>query len=355
MTLTYSLNDELLQDFVNISSGLFSPLRGFMDRADYASVTQTCAMKNGEVFPLPITLDVDFQTYKAAKTGDTIVCTYRSSEIGSIAVEDRFEIDPKADAMAVFKTIDSAHPGVAREMRRFPFRIGGAVHLTDDRYSGESMDPAALRNAFAQKGWSTIAGFQTRNPVHRAHEHLQRIGLEICDGLFINPIIGWKKSGDFSEAAVMASDDTMVGSFYPARRVFLQGLKTPMRYAGPREAVFHAIIRRNAGCTHFIIGRDHAGVGNYYGRYEAHELAKQLASKGNLGIQLLLLKEPYFCTICNQIVSESSCGHTGDARVEISGTLIRKAFSEGKLPDPRTMRPEISEVLLKIGKKAFIT
>jgi sulfate adenylyltransferase len=274
--------------------------------------------------------------------------------IGYIAIEDCYEIDPQTDVAAVFKTTDMAHPGVKKEMERFHYRIGGTVRLLDDRFSGESMDPESLRNTFAQQGWTTIVGFQTRNPIHRAHEHLQRIGLEVCDGLFINPIAGWKKRGDFSEAAVMASYDKMITSFYPRHRVFLQGLKTQMRYAGPREAVFHAIIRRNAGCTHFIIGRDHAGVGNYYGQYEGHDLARQLALKGNLGIQLLLLKEPYFCTICDQIVSESSCGHAGTARVEISGTLIRKAFSEGMMPDSRMMRPEISEVLLKMGRKAFI-
>jgi sulfate adenylyltransferase len=354
VTLTYNLNEESLQDLINLASGLFHPLKGFMNRTDYLSVITSCAMKNGDIFPLPITLDVDARTFKAAASCDKLELAYQSTTIGSIDIEDCYEIDPRTDAAAVFKTTDTAHPGVKKEMERFPYRIGGTVRLFDDRFSGESMDPEALRNTFMQKGWSTVVGFQTRNPIHRAHEHLQRIGLEICDGLFINPIIGWKKCGDFSEEAVMASYDRMISSFYPKHRVFLLGLKTQMRYAGPREAVFHAIIRRNAGCTHFIIGRDHAGVGNYYGQYEAHELAKQLAAQGNLGIQLLLLKEPYFCTTCDQIVSESSCGHRGDARIEISGTLIRKAFLEGKLPDARMMRPEISKSLLKIGRNTFV-
>jgi len=346
--LTYDLNDELLQDFINIATGLFYPLRGFMDRKDYDGVLESCTLKNGGIFPLPITLDVDQKTYDAAGSGGILALIYQSEEIGSIVMEDRFEIAPEADALAVFKTADKTHPGVDKELKRFPWRIGGSVRLTSTKFNGESLDPAVSRQEFKSRGWKTVAGFQTRNPVHRAHEHLQRIGLELCDGLFINPITGWKKKGDFSEAAVMASYKKMISVFYPQDRVYLQGLRTQMRYAGPREAVFHAIIRRNAGCTHFIIGRDHAGVGNYYGQYEAHELARKLSVQGDLGIELLLLKEPYYCTTCGQMVSESTCAHSATERVEVSGTLIRKAFAKGEIPDARMMRPEISQCLLEL-------
>jgi len=207
---------------------------------------------------------------------------------------------------------------------------------------------------FKDKGWKTIVGFQTRNPVHRAHEHLQRIGLELCDGLFINPLIGWRKAGDFSEDAVMKAYECMIEKYYPADRVHLAGLRTYMRYAGPREAVFHAIIRKNLGCTHFIIGRDQAGTGEYYGKYEAQDLARKLKENGDLGIELLLLKGPYFCAQCDQIVSEKHCGHGEGSVFPVSGTLIREALIRNERPDERFMRPEIADVLISLGQDKFI-
>ena len=193
-----------------------------------------------------------------------------------------------------------------------------------------------------------MVGFQTRNPIHKAHEHIQRIGLEVCDGLFINPIVGWKKTGDFTQEAVMAAYRRMIDEFYPKGRVHIAGLKTQMRYAGPREAVFHAIIRRNLGCTHFIIGRDHAGVGGYYGAYDAHALARELEPE--LGIHLLLTREPYFCKKCGQIVTDKHCAHYSTHRVEISGTIIRKYISDGSIPDEIMLRKEVFDAILGCGQ-----
>jgi sulfate adenylyltransferase len=353
--LTYEVNEELLQDFINLCTGLFAPCNGFMNSADYRSVVDTCTLTSGEVFSLPITLDVNKKTFDNAKKTDRITLLFNGHEAGSVVIEDCFEIDPLLDVRKVFATGERKHPGVNRELGRHRYRIGGKTFLKSGRFSRGSMLPEKLQNIFKKKGWKTVVGFQTRNPVHRAHEHLQRIGLEICDGLFINPIVGWKKIGDFSETAVMRSYEVMVNSFYPRSRVFLQGLKTPMRYAGPREAIFHAIIRRNVGCTHFIIGRDHAGVGNYYGIYEAHTLAQKIMKRNNLGIELLLLKEPYFCCACEEVVSENTCGHPATNKIEISGTLIRQAFSEGRVPDSRMMRPKISKAILGLGPEIFIT
>ena len=170
----------------------------------------------------------------------------------------------------------------------------------------DSLKPSETKMLFDSRKWKTIVGFQTRNPIHKAHEYLQRLGLEMCDGLFINPLVGWKKSGDFTQEAVMAAYEVMIERFYPSDRVYLAGLKTQMRYAGPREAIFHALIRRNLGCTHFIIGRDHAGVGNFYGEYDAHKLASELISKYDLGIELVLTREPYYCEACKEIVTDKS-------------------------------------------------
>jgi sulfate adenylyltransferase len=191
-----------------------------------------------------------------------------------------------------------------------------------------------------------VVGFQTRNPVHAAHEYLQRRGLDICDGLFINPSVGWKKKGDFSQEAIEKAYACMIKEFYPKNRVHMEGLKIFFRYAGPREAIFHALIRRNLGCTHFIIGRDHAGVGNYYGTYEAQELALKLSRSKDMGITLLLFKEPYFCKRCGTIVTEKHCSHRGKDIVYISGTLIRDMLGKGKYPDSIYMRPEITGLCL---------
>jgi sulfate adenylyltransferase len=355
MKLTYELNEESLQDLVNLCTGLFHPLTGFMNSADYRSVVDSLVLVNGEPFSLPITLDVEEKNYSLAKNADDITLCYKGQEVGTMAVEDCFEVDPVADVQKVYKTADPKHPGVKKELGRYRFRIGGKTQLKNDRLCEGSMRPDRLKDLFKKNGWKTVVGFQTRNPIHRAHEHLQRIGLELCDGLFINPIVGWKKRGDFSEAAVMRSYEVMLDDVYPRSRVHLQGLATPMRYAGPREAIFHAIIRRNVGCTHFIIGRDHAGVGSYYGTYEAHELATGVARTGKLGIALLLLKEPYYCCDCEEIVSENTCGHKEKSKIEISGTLIRQAFSQGRLPDPRMMRPQIAKAILTLGSDVFIT
>ena len=224
-------------------------------------------------------------------------------------IDDCYIVNQQNDIKYVFGTDDINHPGVSKELLKHKYRIGGKVTVFDKSILKNSLDPKKTKSYFKEKGWNTIAGFQTRNPVHKAHEHLQRVALDICDGLFINPLVGWKKIGDFSEEAVIDGYKSMIDTYYTGLNIYFDTLKTPMRYAGPREAIFHAIIRRNLGCTHFIIGRDHAGVGDYYGKYEAQELAKKIIKTDDFGIELLLLSEPFYCKKCGQIVSEKTCHH----------------------------------------------
>lgn len=254
------------------------------------------------------------------------------------------------DLFEIYQTKDLNHPGIKKEKLKSPFKIAGKIQLREEIYQ-DSLYKNILQDVFNKKNKEvkTIAGFQTRNAIHKAHEHLQKIALELCDALFINPLIGWKKEGDFTQEAVMSAYKIMFEEFYPKNRVFIQGLETNMRYAGPKEAIFHAIIRKNAGCTHFIIGRDHAGVGDYYGVYETHKLEKELNSANELGIELLLLKEPYFCSKCQEIVSEKVCSHKDTHKISISGTKIRKALISGEIPDERFMRKEVAQALINLG------
>jgi len=342
-----TVNEETLQDVINIETGLMAPLTGFMGEEDFRSVVDSCRLADGQVFPLPITLDVPEEKFEQLQTGDVLTLEYNGAAVAEMVVGSKFYMRDE-DIAAVFRTADNAHPGVRKERERSACRVGGKVRLTDKSLLADALKPEDTKRAFAEKGWKTVVGFQTRNPIHKAHEHIQRIGLEVCDGLFINPIVGWKKTGDFTQEAVMAAYHRMIEEFYPADSVYIAGLKTQMRYAGPREAVFHAIIRRNLGCTHFIIGRDHAGFGGYYGAYDAHALAREL--EPDLGIQLLLTREPYFCRKCGQIVTDKHCAHYDTDRVEISGTIIRKYISDGYIPDEIIMRREIFEAILGCGQ-----
>ncbi len=353
MKLTCDLSEETQQDLVNLSSGVFYPLRGFMVQRDYRSVVDHMKLADGTVWTIPLTLEISPDMYAKARNADRLYLNYNAKTVAYIDIEDVYQVNPKEDAVKVFKTGDANHPAVSKELRRSVYRVGGKIAVTDTSILADALTPEKTREIFAKKGWRTIVAFHTRNPVHRAHEHLQRVGLEYCDGLFINPYLGWKKPGDFSDEAIIKAYKVMVASYYPRDRVYLEGLKASMKYAGPREAIFHATIRRNLGCTHFIVGRDHAGVGAYYGRYEAQELATGIAASENLGIQILPLKEPYFCTKCNEVVSEKHCGHGADYQINISGTKIRDMLREGKRPDERFMRPEVVDALLELKERKF--
>lgn len=346
------IDEELLQDIINIETGVFSPLHGFMNEEDFRSVVDKYTLADGEVFTVPITMDVSEDRYRQISVGDKVELFFCNETVAGMDVESKFIVNSD-DIIRVFCTSSNKHPGVNKERKRSKCRIGGRTYLYKKELLNGALNPSETKSIFSNRGWKTIAGFQTRNPVHKAHEYIQRLALETCDGLLINPITGWKKKGDFTEEAVMAAYQTMIERFYPNSRVYLVGLKTQMRYAGPREAIFHAIIRRNLGCTHFTIGRDHAGVGGFYGAYDAHELARRIIAKHDIGITLMLTREPYYCDKCGQIVTDNTCGHYYTNRFEISGTIVRKYISEGYMPNEMMMRQEILDSILAC-EKVFI-
>ncbi|WP_341704120.1 sulfate adenylyltransferase [Ferrovibrio sp.] len=350
LTLT---RDQYLE-LEKIGLGAFAPLTGFMTEAEFLSVVATMRLPGGAVFSLPVVLDVDAETAAWLQALPVVDLQYGGERVGRLTPRDYFRCDRPAVARQVFGTDDPAHPGVSYFFGLQAVFVGGAVEFTGRsarREIPDELTPRETRDLFQARGWTTVAGFQTRNVPHRAHEYLQRVALEHVDGLFIQPLVGRKRAGDYTPDAVMTGYRALVGQFLPADRVVLGSLSTLMRYAGPREAVFHAIIRRNYGCTHFIVGRDHAGVGSWYGLYDAHELTRRF--DGDLGIEILRLHGPYFCPVCDGMVTDKTCPHAGGPEVrEVSGTDMRRILSGGEKPDPRLMRPEIVAALA--GTALFI-
>jgi sulfate adenylyltransferase len=354
MKIKYSIDPQTLQDCINLSLGVFDPLDGFMNSDDYHSVIDHMLLANGEVWTIPLSFDVDHITFNAVRNSTKLFLYHNNNEIGFIEVADLYEVEPKLNVIKVFNTSNNKHPGVMMELKRHKYRVGGKVTITDSTILNGALNPSITKKLFNDNGWKTIAGFQTRNPIHKAHEYLQRVALEVCDALFINPLVGWKKKGDFSEQSVVDGYQAMMDHYYKGLNIHFDTIRTPMRYAGPREAIFHAIVRRNLGCTHFIIGRDHAGVGDFYGKYEAHQLAKTITSKYDIGINLLLFSEPFYCHKCEQIVSDRTCDHEELMLEKISGTKIRAKLLQNQRPSNIMMRKEVSDSIIKLKSKKFI-
>ena len=333
----------------NLSTGVYKPLENFMTFEEYTGVVKDMLLPNGEVMPLPILLDVDESQSIRARAGDKISLFYCGEEVGIVIPESIYKPEKRLDAVKIFGTDDIAHPGVNRFLSSGDWAVGGETRLVKKLQTDISkyqITPEKMHEWIEKAGFSTFAGFQTRNIPHRAHEYLQKIALEVVDGLFINPLLGAKKTGDFRPEVIMDSYETLVKEFYPKDRVVLKALSASMFYAGPREAIFHALIRRNYGCTHFIVGRDHAGVGDYYSLYEAQDLA--VSYEDALGIKILALAGPYFCKRCNAIVSDRSCScrfKSEENCLEISGTLIRRMLTNGEKIDERLIRREIVDGL----------
>lgn len=333
-----------LSDMFNIAQGVFSPLEGFVTEKEFYNIVHNNRYGNF-VWTIPIIIDIDKNDKKNIKRGDALaLCNQKKEIIGMIEATDVYPHNKEMHAKKVFGTNDLNHPGVRSVFSTKEFILGGKILVFDknEKYSTTSLAPKETRDIFQQRGFKTIAGFQTRNVIHRAHEYLQRCALELTDGLFLQPIVGWKKHGDFSAQVVIAAYRVFIKDYYQKKRVVFGTLKTAMRYAGPKEAVFHAIIRKNFGCTHFIVGRDHAGVGSYYGKYEAHSIFDTI---GPIGIEILKFKEPVYCSRCNLIVTEKTCGHHDKYHQEISGTLVRKIIKNGKQPEYQIFRPEIYTLL----------
>lgn len=343
-----TLSDALLSELDAIGCGLYTPLTGFMTQVQYDRVVESMRLPDGTVWSIPIVLPVPAAQLGEVRHGMVLELKGEDGNTyGLIEVKDAYERDLEKEAAAVYGTTDREHPGVARLSAESPWVIGGDVHvlrrapLTDDP---RHLDPAETRKAFADRQWKTVVAFQTRNPIHRAHEYLQKCALEMVDGLFINPLVGDTKEGDIPADVRMRCYETLLDGYYPSDRVLLSTFPVPMRYAGPREAIHHAICRRNYGCTHIIIGRDHAGVGSYYGTYAAQEIFDQFAPS-EIGITPLKFEHAFYCTRCGQMVSRKTCPHDKSHHVFLSGTKVRALLEEGKDLPPEFTRPEVAEVL----------
>jgi sulfate adenylyltransferase len=328
-----------------LSLGVFSPLKGFMGETDFNSCVQNMRLSSGDVFTIPIVFDVAENYANEFRAQKSVDLFFEGQLVGRLFPEDIYKPNKAAAIGKIFGTEDESHPGIKHFLALKEYFIGGKVELIKRpqfEFSHYEMTPEETKSYFKSQGWKTIVGFQTRNVPHRAHEYLQKVALEHVDGILIQPLVGKKKAGDYTPQAVIKGYEALIKNYYPAHRAKLAILSTVMRYAGPREAVFHAIIRRNYGCTHFIIGRDHAGVGNFYDKYAGHELVSQFEDE--LGIKIFKLCGPFYCKKCDGTVTEKTCPHfhtDPESCTEISGTMMRKMIKDQNNVDKKFMREEV--------------
>ena len=335
-----------------IAVGAMSPLTGFMNQVDYERTVHEMRLANGTVWSLPITLSAPADTASGLKQGQEVVLVDQTGRhLGILTVDEVYSYDKQVEAQNVFGTTEEAHPGVASMYGQHDMLIGGSVTVIERENLEPELrpyreDPAQTRAAFAERHWRTIVGFQTRNPVHRAHEYIQKAALEIVDGLLLHPLVGETKPGDIPADVRMRCYEALLEGYYPEDRVHLSVLPAAMRYAGPREAVFHALVRKNYGCTHFIVGRDHAGVGNYYGTYEAQDLLRSIPA-ADLGITPLYFDHSFYCNRCEGMASMKTCPHGPEERVFLSGTQVRDMLANGQVPPMEFTRPEVAKILIE--------
>jgi sulfate adenylyltransferase len=343
------LTSRELSDLDMIASGALSPLEGFMGRADYDGVVSEMHLAGGLPWALPVCLAVE-----AAPVGERVALTDKAGrEIAVLEVEDVFPYDMEREAELCFRTTDDAHPGVARLYAQEPLYLAGRVTVFErpqPPFPEIALDPAETRRTFAERGWRRVVGFQTRNPIHRAHEYLTKVALETVDGLLVHPLVGETKADDVPVDVRVACYRTLLEDYYPEERVVLSAFPAAMRYAGPREAIWHAICRKNYGCSHFIVGRDHAGVGEYYGTYEAQLIFDDFAPH-ELDIEPMFFEHTFWCNVCGSMASTKSCPHPAEDRVHLSGTKVREMLAAGELPPVEFSRPEVAKVLIDAYRK----
>lgn len=332
-------------DFEMIATGALSPLLGFMGHADYKSTLRDMRLADGLPWTIPVTLRVEERPRAdrfALRNSDGVL-------LGAIEVSDVFKGDRAEEARAIYRTEDTNHPGVRRLLDSGGYVVGGKIWLVDrvhPAFPELALDPGDTRAAFAKREWRTIVGFQTRNPVHRAHEYIQKAALETVDGLLLHPLVGETKDDDIPASIRVRSYRALLDNYYPEGRVLLAAFPAAMRYAGPREAVFHAIARKNYGCSHFIVGRDHAGVGSYYGSYDAQKIFDRFIPE-ELGIKPIFFEHSFFCRACNGMASQKTCPHSTDSHIALSGTHVRELLRAGEFPPPEFSRPEVAKVLIE--------
>jgi sulfate adenylyltransferase len=333
-----------------LSWGAYAPLGAFTGEEEHRSIVENMALTSGELWPFPIAPAMDEDTASVVRGASSVDLLGGEGELlGSVSDVEVFRTDPAADVKPIFGTDDPAHPGVAAVLAAGPWRLAGRVEVNADMSLPAPFDrhpatPADVKAAIAERGWRTAVFFQTRNPIHRAHEYLTKCVLETVDGLVVHPLVGETKDDDIPGDVRLRCYEALLDGYYPAPRAMLALFAAPMRYAGPREAVFHALVRRNFGATHFIVGRDHAGVGSYYGTYEAQELLLSLGAE-TLGVEPVPFEHTFYCWACAAVGSAKTCPHDRDQHLHVSGTRMREMLSQGEQPPPELTRPEVAAIL----------
>ncbi len=354
------LSSKEASDLIMLAMGAFSPLEGFLNSEDYKNVVARMRLRNGLLWPIPITLSISGEEADRVKEGQKVALlnSHNDDVIASMLVEEKYAYDKQQETLQVFGTTDAGHPGVKVVCEQGDVYLGGPVKVFSEGGYPERFPefarPAETRAIFADKGWTTIAAFQTRNPLHRSHEYLTKVALEICDGLLIHPIVGRLKSDDIPAEVRMKCYKVLLDNYYPGDRVILKVYPMEMRYGGPREAVLHAIIRQNFGCSHLIIGRDHAGVGNYYGPFDAQRIFDELNPE-DLSIKPLKLDPTFWCHKCDSMASAKTCPHPGEDHLSISGTKLREMLTRGERPPEQYSRKEVLDILAEYYQSKSVT